>query len=564
MQSSSPSSFGHRSAHAWGIVLLLAVACSDCKSGSSADAPASADAGAEAASTAQLGQPPTIDILTFQYDLSRTGVTSAETILTPANVAAGSFGRRASWPVDGYVYAQPLYVSHLLTPSGEREVVFVATEHDSVYAFDAAGTSGDPLWHVSLLESDEVPVPSEDTLAPDISPEIGITGTPVIDRAAELLYVVSKAKRADGTYVQRLHALRLADGTEKAGAPVVIAAQLRGTTDDAKDGLLSFEPLRHNQRAALALIGGRVVIAWASHGDNEPYHGWLMAYDTADLTRAPAAFVTTPDGLGGGIWMGASGPSADDEGNIYVSSGNGVFDMEDDESRTDYGLSTLKLHLDGDTFTVKDFFSPHETTELQAADLDYGTSAAIMLPDRSAAPLHRVVVAGKTGTLYVLDRENLGHYDTETDHVVQTLDVKSSFLISNPIFFNDMLYVLPHHQPLMVFETDPATGLFEVNPSAVAATCQTCFDRGSTPCISADGTKNAIIWVLDNGGYQKSAPAILHAYDATDLSRELYTSPVSALDANAAGPAVKFTVPAVANGRVFVGGQKQVTVYGLR
>ncbi|MDB5213844.1 MAG: hypothetical protein JWO86_1771 [Myxococcaceae bacterium] len=556
-----------RRAHVWGLALFLAAACSDCTSGTTVGpaAPgADGDAGADASSSAELEQPPSVDILTFQYNLARTGVTAAETTLTPTNVASGAFGKLASWPVDGYVYAQPLYVSHLVTASGERDVVFVATQHDSVYAFDAASTTTEPLWHVSLLESGEVPVPSVDTLVTDITPEVGITGTPVIDRAAELLYVVSKAKRADGTYVQRLHALRLADGTEKPGAPVVIAAQVRGTWTDAKDGVLSFEALRHNQRAALALIGGRVIIAWASHGDTEPYHGWLMAYDTADLSRPPAAMVTTPDGLAGGIWMGASGPTADAEGNIYVASGNGLFDMDDDGARQNYSLSALRLRLDGNAFTVKDFFSPHETGDLNAGDLDFGTSAPILLPDRSAAPLHRLLVAGKTGHIYVLDRENLGGYDSETDHVVEVLDTHTYFLIANPVYFNDVLYVLPHKQPLMTFVTDRETGLFETEPNAIAPTCPTCFDRGSTPSISADGTNNGIVWVLDNTGYQKSVPSILHAFDASDISRELYVSPTSSLDSDAASPAVKFTVPAVANGRVFVGGQKAVTVYGLR
>jgi outer membrane protein assembly factor BamB len=541
------------------LVAAFGAASSDCKTSPTAEEPA-VNAGADTAPSADFAQSTTVDVLTFQYDLSRSGVTSAETILTPANVTAGSFGKLATLPVDGNVYAQPLYVSKLVTATGVRDVVFVATQHDSVYAFDAA--TSELLWHDALLETGETPVPSADTLAPDISPEIGITGTPVIDRTAELLYVVTKAKRADKTYVQRLHALHLADGTEGAGAPVVIAAQLRGTSSDAKDGLLSFEPLRHNQRAALALIGGKVVIAWASHGDNEPYHGWLMAYDTADLARPPAAFLTSPDGLGGGIWMGASGPTADADGNIYVASGNGPVD-EDDDTRTNFGLSALRMRLDGGAFTVQDFFSPHETSDLNAGDLDFGTSAPILLPDRATAPIRRLVVAGKTGWLYVLDRDDLGGYDSETDHVVQMLQTGSAFLISNPVFFDNRLYVLPHQAPLMAFEIDPATGLFYDGPSFVADTCMTCFDRGSTPSISAEGTKNAILWVLDNGGYKTGAPAILHAYDATDITRQLYVTAPILLESDSAAPAVKFTVPAVANGRVFVGGQKAVTVYGL-
>ena len=550
-------------AKGWRIGLFVMVAaCSDCKAQPTA-AVAPPPTGADVAPSDDVVRDGSNDILTFQYDLSRTGVAPNETVLTPANVKAGTFGRVASLTVDGYVYAQPLFVSKVLTTTGLRDVVFIATEHDSVFAFDAA--TNDPLWNVSLLESGEVPVPSEDTNAPDISPEIGITGTPVIDRTAGLLYVVSKAKRADKTYVQRLHALRIADGTESAGAPVEIAAQLVSSAVEAKDGQLSFEPLRHNQRAALALIAGHVIIAWAGHGDKGYYHGWLMAYDTADLTKPPAAFVTTPDGQAGGIWMGASGPTADADGNIYVASGNGDFGLEDDGTRTNYSLSAIRLRLDPSGWAFKDYFSPHETEDLNTGDLDFGTSAPILLPDRAQAPVHRVVVAGKTGYLYVLNRDDLGGYDGDSDgdDIVQKLFTGSPFLISNPVLFNDTLYVLPHEEPLMAFSIDPATGLFGSDPTDIANACEKCFDRGSTPSISANGTKNAILWVLDNGGYKTGAPAILHAYDPTNLATELYKSSPILLDTDSAAPAVKFTVPAVADGRVFVGGQKAVTVYGL-
>ena len=508
---------------------------------------------------------PTVDVLTFQYNLSRTGVTSRETILTPANVGPGSFGKRATFAVDGYVYAQPLYVTERSIAGSVREVLFVATQHDSVYAFDASGASTAPLWHVSLLESGETPVPAADTKSTDIVPEIGITGTPVIDRLAELLYVVSKAKRRDGTYVQRLHALRLVDGREGPGSPVEIAARVPGTSPDSVDGMLSFEALRHNQRSALALIGGRVVIAWASHGDEEPYHGWLIAYDTADLTRPPAAFVTTPNGVAGGIWMGASGPSADAAGNIYVSSGNGTFEDENesDAPRTSFALSALVLRLDDGRFTLKDWFSPLGTDDLNAGDRDFGTTGSILLPLRSGVSPRRLVVAGKTGIVYVLDRDEMGHFDGTIDRAVQTLSVASGFFISNPVFFDDKLYVCPHKAALQVFPIDPATNQFFERATARAPACTGCFIRGSTPSISANGTKDAIVWLLDNSGFATSAPATLHAYDAADITRELFASPAVATDAQAAAPAVKFTVPAVANGHVFVGGQGAVTSYGL-
>ncbi len=548
----------------WLTALLLGTACRDATPGAGGTSTGSVSGTPTTPSADSDESTTSTDILTFQYNLSRTGVTRTETVLMPANVTAGSFGKLGLFPVDGFVYAEPLYVAKLASPNGEREVLFVATQHDSVYAFDASGAATEPLWRVSLLLSGELPVPAEDTLTDDITPEVGITGTPVIDRAAELLYVVSKAKKTDGSYVQRLHALHLADGAEASGSPVTITAQVAGTADDAVDGKVSFDPLRENQRSALALIGGRVVIAWASHGDNEPYHGWVMAYDTTDLTKLPAVFLTTPNGLAGGIWMGANGPSADADGNIFVASGNGNFDMdEDDGPRANYALSALKLRIENDAFTVKDFFSPHETATLNAGDLDFGTTGAILLPDRAGANPHRLVVAGKTGSVYVLDRDDLGHFDSDNDNVVQRFSVGSDFLISNPVFFADKLYLLPHEFPLMAFTMDPATGLFGQEPSDVSAQCITCFSRGATPSISADGTNNAIVWVLDNSGYKTTAPAILHAFDANDLSKELYASPASPLDANAAALAVKFTVPAVANGRVYIGGQEAVTVYGL-
>jgi hypothetical protein len=506
----------------------------------------------------------TVDVLTFQYDLSRTGVTSHETTLTPATVSSAAFGKVATYAVDGYVYAQPLYVTERTVAGTAEEVLFVATQHDSVYAFDASGVSTTPLWKVSLLESGETPVPAADTKVTDIVPEIGITGTPVIDRVRELLYVVSKAKRRDGTYVQRLHALRLVDGREGVGSPVEIAASLPGTSPDSVGGVLAFEPLRHNQRSALALIAGHVVIAWASHGDVQPYHGWLMAYDTADLTKPPAAFVTTPNGLAGGIWMGASGPSADAAGNIYVSSGNGAFQDESDDERTSFGLSSMVLRLDGGKLTVKDWFSPLGTDALNAGDRDFGTTGSLLLPSRPGPSPRRLVVAGKTGIFYVLDRDDMGHFDGETDRVVQTFSVGSGFLISNPVFFENRLYVCPHKSSLAAYALDPATGMFGEDAVARATSCAGCFARGSTPTISANGTKDAIVWVIDNTGFATSLPATLHAYDVADLTRELYTSPTSANDPNAAAPAVKFTVPTVANGHVFVGGQGAVMAYGLR
>jgi hypothetical protein len=288
-----------------------------------------------------------------------------------------------------------------------------------------------------------------------------------------------------------------------------------------------------------------------------------MAYDTADLTKPPAAFVTTPNGVAGGIWMGANGPSADAAGNIYVSSGNGSFDDGPDDKRTSFSLSALVLRLDGGKLTLKDWFSPLGTAELNAGDRDFGTTAPLLLPPRAGASPRRLLVAGKTGIFYLLDRDDMGHFDGVSERIVQSFSVRAGFLISNPVFFENKLYVCPHKASLGAWALDPATGLFGDEPIARAPGCDGCFARGSTPSISANGTKDAIAWVIDNTGFKDSLPAILHAYDVANISRELYSSPVFAADPDAAAGAVKFTVPVVANGHVFVGGQGAVTAYGL-
>ncbi len=505
------------------------------------------------------------DVLTFQYDRARTGVASRERILKPANVNAATFGKTFSLAVDGHVYAQPLYVHDLVVGGQARDVLFVATQHDSVYAFDGSGSPREPLWHVALLGDGETPVPAKDTLSRDIYPEVGITGTPVIDREAGLLYVVARAKRPDGTHVQRLHALRLASGSEAAGGPVDVAAQVPGTASDAVDGKISFEPLHHNQRAALALVDGRVFIAWASHSDKPPYHGWLLGYDASALTTPPMAWMTTPDGLLGGIWMGANGPSADAEGNLYVASGNGSFGDEATAPavRTNFGLSALKLRVEADHVAVSDWFSPVETQALNADDLDFGSIGALVLPDQPGPIPHRVLAGAKTGMVYVLNRDDMGQHQADVDRVVQRFWIGTRFFTSNVAFFKNVLYVCPHKSSLAAYRLDRETGLFDEEPASQAPTCTGCFVRGGTPSVSANGDKDAIVWVLDNTAVATAGPAIVHAYDASDVSRVLYDSSSSEGGRDAAAPAVKFTMPMVANGRVYVGGQNAVTVYGL-
>ncbi|HVR87780.1 MAG TPA: pyrrolo-quinoline quinone, partial [Planctomycetota bacterium] len=355
------------------------------------------------------------DVLTWRNDAQRTGQNLHETTLTPANVGSSSFGMLFSQGVDGYVYAQPLYKSSVsISGSGTHNVVFVATEHNSVYAFDAddnAGSNSSPLWSVNLGPS----VPNGDVGTTDIVPEIGITGTPVIDPATGTLYVVAKTKEA-GTYVQRLHALDITSGAEKFGGPVVIQATVPGTGDGTTGSSLSFDSLHQHQRPALLLSGGVVYIAWGSHGDNRPYHGWILGYNASTLAQT-AAFNSTPNDAMGGIWM-AGALAADAGGTLYATSGNGV--QNPDPTSSSYANSVIKL---SPGLSVLDYFAPSDSATLNAEDLDLGSGGCLILPDQPGPYPHLLIQGGKSGILRVLNRDNLGQYHSGGDQVVQAVNL---------------------------------------------------------------------------------------------------------------------------------------------
>jgi hypothetical protein len=374
------------------------------------------------------------DVTTYHNDNARTGQNLNETILTPANVNSTQFGLLFIAPtIDGYVYAQPLYLSNVTLPGqGAHNVVFVATEHDSVYAFDA-DTYGSPLWHVNFLSSGGTTVvstvPNSDLGTGDIVPEIGITGTPVIDPKTGTLYLVAKTKETTGTtstYVQRLHALDVTTGQECPGSPVVIQASVPGTGLGNSNGTLAFNALRENQRPALLLLNGIVYIAWASHGDIDPYHGWLIGYNATTLQQV-AVFNTTPNGTRGGIWQGGGGPAADSSGNIYFMTGNGTFSAPNLGTGIDYGDSFLKLSTSGG-LSVLDWFTPYNESTLEQGDADLGAGGVLLLPDSvgSNAHQHLMVGSGKQGTIYLVDRgdgstQTMGEFTPNVNNNLQTL-----------------------------------------------------------------------------------------------------------------------------------------------
>src|SRR4030095_10767821 len=352
-----------------------------------------------------------VRVLTHHNDNARTGLNAQETSLTPSTVSSATFGLQFSYPVDGGVYAQPLYVPGVAIRGRKlHNVVYVATQHNSIYAFDADdrhGRNARPLWevHFTAKRNGARPVLAEEVDCSDIAPEIGITGTPVIDPVGGTLYAVSKSKDQD-RYVQHLHALDIRDGREKSGGPVEVTATVPGSGTGSVDGQISFDPLSQNQRSALLLLDGVVYIAWASYCDVGPYHGWLIGYDATTLAQVTVVNVT-PDGYGGGIWHGGGGPSADEDGNIYVVTGNGTFDAA--IGGVNYGDSVLKFSTAGGGLQLMDYFTPYNQKVLDQLDLDLGFCTPVLLPDQPGEHPHLAVVGSKNGTVYLLDRDSLGH-----------------------------------------------------------------------------------------------------------------------------------------------------------
>ncbi|HXE12539.1 MAG TPA: LamG-like jellyroll fold domain-containing protein [Bryobacteraceae bacterium] len=501
---------------------------------------------------------------TYHNDNFRTGQNLNETVLTPLNVSQTQFGKLASYALDGIAFASPLYVANVNVPGkGFHNMIFVATEHDSVYAFDADGLSSSPIWKVSFLNpaSGVTTVPAADTgETGDIPTEIGITGTPVIDSSTSTLYVVAKTKEVSGgttNYVQRLHALDIATGAEKFGSPVVLQASVPGSGDGAQGSVVPFVSLRENQRPGLLLSNGVVYIAFASHGDQRPWHGWVLGYNATSLQQV-MAYNVTPNDYGGGIWQGGCALAADDAGNIYFVTGNGAFDVNTGGS--DYGDSFVKLQPNG---TVADYFTPHDQASMDAGNLDLGSGGSALLLDQSGPYAHLIVSAGKGGTVYVVNRDNMGHYNAgNDDQIVQVLPnifqggTPEPGNFSSPVYFNGYIYFSAINTPLEAFQM--TNGLLSTSP--VSQTPETYSYPGGTMALSANQTSNGILWTVQRTG--SSSPGVLRAYDATNLAIELYNSG-QAGTRDTLDVAAKYSIPLVANGKVFVGSMSKLTIYGL-
>jgi hypothetical protein len=486
-------------------------------------------------------------VLTWHNDNTRSGQNLNEVTLTTQNVNSTQFGKVFSYAVDGQMYAQPLYVPNVQIPGlGTHNVVYVATEHDSVYAFDADGLQTAPLWQVSFINPAQGIKTFSTTNYPcqSLKPEVGITGTPVIDPNSSTLYVVAETVER-GTVIQRLHALNLTTGAEQFGGPVVIQATVSGNV---------FDPTLI-QRPGLLLLNGAVYMAHASLCAPRPYHGWVLGYAAQNLQQQVAAFLTTPTGDKGGIWQSGAGLAADSNSNIFLMDGDGAFDA--DKGGNNYGMSAIRLSTTSG-LSVGDYFSPKNESGLSKDDMDLGSGGVLLLPTQTGSHPHELLGADKEGKVFVIDRDNMGKFNATKNQNVQTLKTNAKSYYSTAAIWQQNVYYCGTNDFLDMYSL--SNGLLSSTP---ISSSPTKFGYpGSTPSISANGSTNGIVWAIESGSStQGGPPAVLHAYDATNVSTELYNTS-QAGNRDTAGPGVKFSVPTIANGKVYVGTQTELDVYG--
>jgi hypothetical protein len=501
----------------------------------------------------------TVDVITYHYDNGRSGMNLNEVTLTPTNVNSTQFGKKGEFTVDGKVDAQPLYLSQVTIGGQKKNVLYVATEHGSIYAFDADSVNGNTstfLWKVTTLGSGETT--SDNRGCSQVSPEIGITATPVIDRTRNAIYVVAMSKNASGTYFQRLHALNLSTGAELFGGPTTISATYPGTGANSSGGNVIFDPKQYKERPGLLQINGTIYTTWSSHCDISPYTSWVMAFN-ADTLAQTSVLNLVPNGSDGGIWMSGAAPAADAAGNMFFLVGNGTFDptlnAQGFPANKDCGNCFVKLST-GSGLALADYFTPHNTVSESNADQDLGSGGAIVLPDVKDAggnTKHLSVGAGKDSIIYIVDRDAMGKFNASTNQIYQEISSQlGGGVFSMPAFFNNTVYYGAVGDALKAFPVTNAK--LALTPSSQST--HNFGYPGTTPSVSANGTTNGIVWAIENSG------AVLYAYDATDLTKELYNSNQAANNRDHFS-GNKFIMPMVVNGKVYVGTQTSVAVFGL-
>jgi outer membrane protein assembly factor BamB len=504
---------------------------------------------------------PGIDVTTYHNDVARTGQNLNETILTLANVNSSQFGKLFVISVDGRVNGQPLYLGGVTIPNqGTHNVLYVVTEHGSVYAVDA--DTGANLWHVSTLLSGETT--SDDHDCSQITPEIGITATPVIDRKAGAngtISIVAMSKDSSGGYHQRLHALDVTTGMEESSSPQDVQASFPGNGDNSTGGRVVFDPGQYAERAGLLLLNGVIYTSWTSHCDARPYTGWIIGYDQNTLAQT-AVLNVTPNGNEGSFWMGGTAPAADSNGNIYALVANGTFDSTLNASGFpslgDFGNGFLKISTANQQLAVADYFEMSNQSSENSSDADLGSGGAMVLPDlknSSGQTVHLAVGAGKDGNIYVVNRDSMGKFNLNSNNIYQELPgAVSGGIFSMPAYFNNTIYYGAVGSSIQAFAISNA----QLSSAPVSRTGNQFPYPGATPSISANGSNDAILWAAENG-----SNAVLHAYDGTNLANELYNSNLASGGRDQFGSGNKFITPMITNGKVYVGTTDGVGVFGL-
>jgi len=501
------------------------------------------------------------DVVTYHNDIYRSGQNSEETILTQSNVNSAAFGKLFTLPVDSVIDGEPLYLSALAIPGkGTHNVVYTETENDSVYAFDA--DQGTLLWQVSVLGTGEQP--SDTHGCGQISPTIGVTSTPVIDRHAGLhgtIYVVAMSKNSS-SYFQRIHALDAATGKEQPGSPITVAAKYPGTGDGSQGGYVIFNPGQYAERQGLLLLDGVLYTAWTSHCDARPYTGWVIGYNAKTGAQA-SVLDLTPNGNEGAIWQAGAGMASDGKF-IYLLDANGTFDTDLNAqgfpSSGDFGNAFVKISTSGGTLTVADYFNMYDTVQESDSDTDLGSGGAMLLPAMkdSQGKTHELAIgAGKDSNIYIVDRNNMGKFNPQNDSAIyQELDgVLGGGVWSTPAYFNGSVYYGPEGNNLLQFTFTNA----KLSTSPVAKSAVSFTYPGTTPSVSANGTQNGIVWAIEHSDPND----VLHAYNASSVAQELYNSGQAPNGRDQFGSASHFGTPMIVNGKVYVGTQNGVAVFGL-
>jgi hypothetical protein len=502
-----------------------------------------------------------VDVTTYHYDNLRSGQNVNETTLTTANVSEAKFGLLGSFAVDGKVDAQPLYLSNVAIPNlGNKNVLYVVTEHDSVFAFDADSVNGSTtafLWMKSLLQASETS--SDDRNCNQVTPEIGITSTPVIDRTRNAIYIIAVSKTSTGTYVHRIHALNLTTGNELFGGPIVITATYPGSGSNSSNGTVTFDPAQYNERAGLLEVGGTIYTTWGSHCDDGPYSSWVMAY-SADTLAQTSVLNLVPNGQDGGIWMSGAAPAADASGNIYFIAGNGDFGTTLNTSGfpANQNCGNCFAKVSSSTpMTLLDYFTPLNTVAESNGDVDFGSGGPLLLPDVvavSGTTRHLAVGAGKDQNIYVVDRDNMGKFNSTANNIYQEITGQlADGMWSKPSYFNNTVYFAAVTDALKAF---PVTSAMLATSPSSQSTVHFGYP-GATPAISANGATNGIVWAVEN-----NTTGVLHAFNATNLATELYNSNQAANSRDQFADN-KYITPVVTNGKVYVGTPNSVAVFGL-